>query len=92
MGLLRFIGQYADGLVKLGEDFCQAGIGLLHDEGSKVLGFALLHRADSQSQLSAFFADSLKLLVRLLYPLLLLSDGLAEGGDNLVACAVLDCY
>jgi hypothetical protein len=41
MGLLRFIGQYADGLVKLSEDYCEAGIGLLHDEGCKVSGLAL---------------------------------------------------
>ncbi len=42
-GLLRLVGQYADGLVELGEYFLQPGVGLLHDEGGEVFGLALLH-------------------------------------------------
>ena len=43
MWLLRLVGQYADGLVKLGEDFLQPGVRLLHDEGGAILGLALLY-------------------------------------------------
>lgn len=42
-GLLRLVGQYADGLVELGEYFLQPGVGLLHDEGGEVFGLALLY-------------------------------------------------
>ena len=38
-----------------------------------------------QTNLSDFFLCPL-------LPFVLLADGLAEGGDNLVACAVLECY
>ena len=42
-GLLWFIRQYADGLIELGDNLIDPWVRLLHDEGGKVLGLALLH-------------------------------------------------
>ena len=41
--LLWFVGQYADGLVELGEDFLQSWVGFLNDECGEVFGLVLLH-------------------------------------------------
>ena len=69
--LLWFVGQNADGLIELSEDFLQSWIGLLHDEGGEVLGFTLLHLSGlhnifvsrTRFLAQALFTNSLKLFV-----------------------------
>jgi len=41
--LFWFIGQYADGLIELGDNLIDPRIRLLHNERCEVLGLALLH-------------------------------------------------
>lgn len=46
----------------------------------------------SDAELLAFHTNLPDFFLCLLLPLALLADGFAEGGDNLVACTVLECY
>ena len=49
-----------------------------------------IHRLDAE--LETFLTNFFNLFLCPLLPLLLLADGLAECGNDFIACAVLDCY
>ena len=65
-------------------------LNLIGREAANTSQVEWIHRLDAK--LETFLTNLLNLFFGPLLPLVLLADGLAEGGNNLVACAVFVCY
>ena len=62
---------------------------LIGREAANTSQLEWIHRLDAK--LETFLTNLFNLFFGPLLPLVFLADGLAEGGDNLVACVVLVC-